>query len=104
MMGWLAVVILVFGTLFLIDPATLQKGWQVGVAGLLVGGLAGVLVGEALGYRLAQREQARGRGREARVKARVRDGGSTVAVNAPDPAADLEPPPDPPCPPAERTP
>lgn len=84
MMGWLAVVILIFGTLFLIDPAALQQGWQVGVAGLLVGGLAGVLVGEALGYGLAQREQARRREEEARVKARVRDGGPTAPVSSPE--------------------
>lgn len=93
MMGWLAVVILIFGALFLIDPATLQQGWQVGLAGLLVGGLAGVLVGEALGYRLAQREQARKQRQELRAETRVRDAASTVVVAASDlkPLSDSSP-------------
>lgn len=59
MMGWLAVVILIFGALSLISPAALEQGWPVGLAGLLIGGLAGLLAGEALGYGLAQREQTR---------------------------------------------
>ena len=59
MMGWLTVVILIFGALSLISPAALQQGWPVGLAGLLIGGLAGLLAGEALGYGLARREQTR---------------------------------------------
>ncbi len=31
MMGWLAVMILIFGALSLIHPTTLQQGWQVGI-------------------------------------------------------------------------
>lgn len=99
MMGWLAVVILIFGALFLIDPITLQRGWQVGLAGLLVGGLAGLLVGEALGCGLAQRELVRRQRQMARAESRTRGAPSTVAVTAPD----LELPSVAPSPPVEPT-
>jgi hypothetical protein len=98
MMGWLAVVILIFGALSLISPAALQQGWPVGLAGLLVGGLAGLLTGEALGYWQARREQARRPRPGVAAEARGRDAASTAGPTAP------EPPPGVPAPPAPRRP
>ena len=83
MMGWLAVVILIFGALSLISPAALQQGWPVGLAGLLVGGLAGLLVGEALGYGLARREQTR--------PSRARGPAPDPVDNLPSPAVEAAP-------------
>ena len=96
MMGWLAVVILILGALSLIGPAALQQGWEVGVAGLLVGGLIGLLAGEALGYGLARREQARRPPSAGRAEARDRAAASAAAVTgpSPSPSPDQEPPPD----------
>ena len=104
MMGWLAVMILIFGALSLIHPTTLQQGWQVGVAGLLIGGLAGILIGEALGYGLARREQARKQRQELRDEQRVRDAAATSVGPVSHPKSGLESSPDVPKAPVGPTP
>ncbi|MEI2771460.1 MAG: hypothetical protein ABTR54_01020 [Candidatus Competibacter sp.] len=104
MMGWLAVMILIFGALSLIHPTTLQQGWQVGVAGLLIGGLAGILIGEALGYGLARREQARKQQQELRDEQRVRDAATTSVAPVSHPKLGLESSADAPETPARPTP